>query len=270
MSYLFLSQLSNEIREIISECADVGHLLFEKDWAEGNGGNFSIRIGSSIDQFWISDEDSKIISTHPLIMDFPDINGYYFLIKGAGKRMRDITKIPDQTLCIGKVDKKEFQVIWPTNNIIKPSSEIHTHLAIQEYLIKTRSKQNAILHTHPSELTALSCVSEINDSHKLNFHLKGITPGVSIYFPEGIGYVNYEIPSSKELTQKTLSIIEKYNLIVWAKHGVICKSESLMKCFDLIEIANKSAKILLATTKFTPTYLDENELAILKSYFHGE
>lgn len=270
MSYLYLSQLSNEIRDLISECADVGLLLHDKDWAEGNGGNLSIRIDSPIEQFWVSNEDTKTLSTHPLVMDFPNIIDRYFLIKGAGKRMRDIHKAPDQTLCIGKVTDKEFQIIWPTNYIIKPSSEIHSHLAIQDFLVKTNSKQKAILHTHPSELTALTCVSEINDSQKLNFYLKGITPSVSIYLPEGIGYVPYEIPSSERLTEKTMSIIEKFNLIVWAKHGVICKSASLMSCYDLIEIANKSAKILIATTKLTPTFLNDNELTALKSFFHGE
>ena len=127
MSYLYLSQLSNEIRDFISECADVGILLHEKDWAEGNGGNFSIRIDSPLEKFWVSEEDPKTISNYPLKLDFPNINNEYFLIKGAGKRMRDIHKIPDKTLCIGKVVGKEFQIIWPSSNLIKPSSEILSH-----------------------------------------------------------------------------------------------------------------------------------------------
>ncbi|NHK30816.1 MAG: rhamnulose-1-phosphate aldolase [Asgard group archaeon] len=270
MSYLYLSQLSNEMRDLISECADVGILLHEKDWAEGNGGNLSIRIDSAIEKFWVSDEDPKTISTHPLKLDFPNINNEYFLFKGAGKRMRDIHKVPDQTLCIGKVVDKDFQVIWPSSNLIKPSSEILSHLAIHNFLVKTKSKQKTVLHTHPTELTALSCMSEIIDSQKLNFYLKGISPSVSIFFPEGIGYVPYEIPSSKKLTEKTMNIIDKFNLIVWAKHGVICKGLSLMSCFDLIDIANKSAKILLAATKFTPTFINEDEIITLESYFHGE
>ena len=77
MSYLYLSQLSNEIKDLITECMDIGMLLHEKDWAEGNGGNLSIRIESKIEDFWISDKEVKIIKSFPLKMSFPNINNFY-------------------------------------------------------------------------------------------------------------------------------------------------------------------------------------------------
>ncbi|NHJ46944.1 MAG: rhamnulose-1-phosphate aldolase [Asgard group archaeon] len=270
MSYLHLSHLATTIREMITECADVGQLLHEKGWAEGNGGNLSIRLEMPLDKWWISEEKPEIISKYPLQVDFPNLNGQFVLIKGAGKRMRDIIKKPDQTLCIGKAEGKEFHTYWPTNKTIKPSSEINSHLAIQNYLIAENKTQNTVLHSHPTELIAMSNLMEVSSAPKLNYFLKSVNPSVSIFLPEGIGYIPFEIPTSVSLMEKTMNIIDKYNLILWAKHGVICKGSNLMECFDLIDIVNKSAKYLLATNQFTLNLLDEDTIDAIEQHFHGE
>jgi rhamnulose-1-phosphate aldolase len=270
MSYLYLSQLSAEVRDFITNCADVGSLLHEKDWAEGNGGNLSIRLESPIEKWWVSEETPQKVSSFPLEIDLPNLQEEFILIKAAGKRMRDIARIPDQTLCIGKVVEKEFLIYWPTKYQTQPSSEINTHLAIHNYLINNENEKKVILHTHPTELITISNFKEISDSNKLNYYLKSTNPGVSIYLPEGVGYVPFEIPSSLQLLEKTLKIINLHNLILWAKHGVICKGRNLMECFDLIDIANKSAKYLLATNQFTLDLLDEKTIEAIEDYFHKD
>ncbi len=64
-----------------------------------------------------------------------------------------------------------------------------------------------------------------------------------IFFPEGIGYLDYYIPGSEEIATKTLELAKKYRLIVWEMHGVICSGKTISECFDLIDIANKTAKL---------------------------
>jgi rhamnulose-1-phosphate aldolase len=270
MSYLHLSNLATTIREMITECADVGQLLHEKGWAEGNGGNLSVRIDLPLNKWWISEDKPDVVSKYPLQIEFPNLENEFILIKGAGKRMRDILKKPDQTLCIGKVVGKEFHTYWPVDDSIKPSSEINSHLAIQNYLIKSNKKQKTVLHTHPTELTAISNLMEVSNAPKLNYFLKSVNPSVSIFLPEGIGYIPFEIPTSVGLMEKTMNLIDRYNLILWAKHGVICKGTNLMECFDLIDIVNKSAKYLLATNQFSLNLLDENTIDAIEQHFHGK
>ena len=74
------------------QVAEVAGYLWEKGWAERNGGNITVNVTEYVD-----DE----IRNMPTISDviqigttLPNIKGCYFYCKGTGKRMRDLARKP--------------------------------------------------------------------------------------------------------------------------------------------------------------------------------
>jgi rhamnulose-1-phosphate aldolase len=81
------------------------------------------------------------------------------------------------------------------------------------------------------------------DEHYLNTHLLRWQPETIINLPEGIGFVPFRIPSSPELIEGTLESLRKHRIVIWAKHGVMARSdESVKRAVDRVEYAETAAK----------------------------
>lgn len=262
-----LDGLKGEILEQIKEIEEIGWLMYDKGWAEGSGGNFSVLLSKT------SEKNGDFPTGNPLKayklnMAFPKINGRYFLVKGSRKRMRDIKKDPEANLCIGYVDDSIFHVVWPKKEINKPTSEITAHLAIQEYNLENRPESPVVLHAHPTELIAASLMSYVTDSKNFTKVLSDHGPNIPIFFPEGIGYLEYILPGSKVLTSKTLALAKQYRLIIWELHGAIISGSTISECFDLMDIADKSAKLwrLTCERSFGKGLNKKQKKEIMESY----
>ena len=83
-----------------------------------------------------------------------------------------------------------------------------------------------------------------------------------------LGYLNYYMPGSEEIAIKTLELAKKYRLIVWEMHGVICSGKTISECFDLIDIANKTAEIWrLSFEKSFGKGLNKEQIKELKEHY---
>ena len=76
----------------VNQAAEVAGYLWQKGWAERNGGNITLNITEFVD-----DE----IKSLPAISDvkqigatLPYLKGCYFYCKGTNKRMRDLARWP--------------------------------------------------------------------------------------------------------------------------------------------------------------------------------
>lgn len=76
----------------IGKVAEVAGYLWQKGWAERNGGNITINITEYVDD---------AIRTMPAISEvkqigavLPQLKGCYFYCKGTQKRMRDLARDP--------------------------------------------------------------------------------------------------------------------------------------------------------------------------------
>ncbi len=64
-----------------------------------------------------------------------------------------------------------------------------------------------------------------------------------VHLPEGIGYLPFMVPGSEELTSANLESLRHHQLVLWAKHGVMARSEtSVLVACDLIEYAEAAAR----------------------------
>ena len=259
------------IAEIFDECSEIGYLLTMKGWAEASGGNLSVRLAKTIE---LSDKEWKRLTPKlrfSLPEAYPHLESQLLVIKATGKRLRDIAKAPSKTLGLGLVQGRNFHILWPNDDTFRPTSELTSHLAIQNYLAKNKPNMKAVLHAHPTELIVLSFLGE-HFLKTLNETLWSVYPGMLIFLPEGLGVVPFKPPSSKELAAETVRLVANHRVILWEKHGCLSVGKTLSDCLDMMEISNKSAEIFLKA-KYFPGEINEltrEELEEIKSQFNLE
>lgn len=72
----------------VNQVAEVAGYLWQKGWAERNGGNITLNITE-----WVDDEIRQLPAlgeTIPIGLTLPHLKGCYFYCKGTNKRMRDL------------------------------------------------------------------------------------------------------------------------------------------------------------------------------------
>ena len=121
------------LKAVVYQIAEVTGYLWQKGWAERNGGNITVNVTEFMDD---ECKAMKPISEVKQIgMVLPQLKGKYFYCKGTGKRMRDLAKEPMQNGSIIRIldDCASYEVI--ADEPVVPTSELPTHLALQNYLL---------------------------------------------------------------------------------------------------------------------------------------
>lgn len=229
------------LKQALDEVAEVAGYLWQKGWAERNGGNLTLNITEYADeQMKAMPAISKVM---PIGTKLPNLKGCYFYCKGTLKRMRDLARDP---MCAGSVirildDCESYEII--ADAPIKPTSELPSHLMLQDLMISTGCGYKATLHTHPIELVALSHCKKYLDSEYLTKILWSMIPETLAFAPLGIGIVPYAMPSSVELAEATCAQIAKHDVVLWEKHGTVAVGPDMMEAFDQTDVLNKAAII---------------------------
>jgi rhamnulose-1-phosphate aldolase len=231
---------NNQLKEQLAELSEVAGYLWEKGWAERNAGNISINISELIDE---KDKNLPALSQYVLPRKMPELAGDFFYVTGTGKRMRDVAKDALKQGSIVRVaaDGNSYDIVAERD--IKPTSELPSHFSIHASFKRKGSNNRLVLHTHPTDLIALSHIPELKSSEAINQLLWGMHPETFIVVPRGIGLVPYEIPGTLDLADAGLQLLDKHDIIIWEKHGVLAVGENLSDTFDLIDTLSKSAQI---------------------------
>ena len=227
-------KLNPVLKKTIQSVADVGQMLFQKGWAEKNAGNLSYDVTD-----FIKPKPKKLM----------DLAGRCFLVTGTGTRYRDIEKDPAGCLCILRVSEKGsgYEILWGGKRKgFGPTSELSSHLKMQNSFLKRGGKQKVVLHTHPNELIALTHLPETNNQEALNWALWGMIPEAKLFVPQGIGLVPYQLTGSEALAEATVKILEEgHKIVMWEKHGALAVGADPDEAFDLIDAMNKAATMYL-------------------------
>jgi rhamnulose-1-phosphate aldolase len=259
----FISQYPT-LKPVLKEMLEVSGYLWEKGWAERNAGNLSIDVTEHIP---LEKSPQRSGSLRKLDFTYPDLASRCFLVTGSGRRFRDMAKAPAANACILWIteDGAGYHIIWggQAGPDFRPTSEFPAHLRLHEYMRQTHAQEKVILHTHPIELITLTHLPEYRDEAALNRALWCTHPEVKYNLPKGIGFVPYVIPGSEQLAQATLECFQRgYPVVLWEIHGSVSKAKEPMDAFDLIDIANKAASIVLMcrSAGHTPTGLTKERL----------
>ncbi len=245
-----LTSACPELASCLYEAEEVSSFLWQKGWAECNGGNLSVDVSKLI----VANAPCLQAGEHvELESSYPTLSGHYFLVTGSGRRFRDLSGNLGENACIIKLDDdgSGYRYVWPEGKLnFHPTSELPSHLSIHSYLQDKGKPQRIVLHTHPTELIAMTHLPEYKDEDKLNPALWGMMPEVKVIIPDGAGLAPYRCPGSEELAAETIAAFERgHSVILWEMHGCLATGETIMQAFDQIDTLNKAATIFMHCLK---------------------
>lgn len=232
-----------ELDALLKDIGETGRRLTEIEANEGAAGNISICARWAIDPH----THFPIMETIDLPQPVPELAGASFLVSGSGRRLREILDEPLANIgCIVVNESGETGTLHTSHKrrFERVTTEFNSHLAVHyDQILRTGSNFHALVHAQPPHLTYLTHVPRYQDQKYLNTHLLRWQPETIMTFPEGIGLVPFFVPGSAELMSKTVESLRIHRLAVWAKHGVMSRSDiSVKRAGDRIEYAEAAAK----------------------------
>lgn len=253
----------------VDKVAEVAGYLWQKGWAERNGGNITVNITEHVDDAM---KALPAISEPVAIgLTLPNLNGCWFYCKGTNKRMRDLARRPMENGSIIRItdDSAHYEIV--ADDPVKPTSELPSHLAVHNYLIGKGSPYKASLHTHPIELVAMSHNPEFLKKDVLTNLLWSMIPETKAFCPRGLGIVPYMLPSSNELAEATIRAIDDdYDVVMWEKHGVFAVGDDIIEAFDMVDTLTKSAIIYMYARAmgFIPDGMSQAQMQEISKVFN--
>ena len=265
-----MSVLDNRpnLKAVIDQVAEVTGYLWQKGWAERNGGNITVNITKLVD-----DEIRALPALAPVMQIgkvLPCLQGKFFYVKGTGKRMRDLARWPMQNGSIIRIceDCASYEII--ADEPVIPTSELPSHLALQNYLLETGSSYKATLHTHPIELVAMSHIKRFLKEGEMTRVLWSMIPDTLAFAPLGIGIVPYALPGSISLADATLEQIKTHDVVLWEKHGTLSVGTDIMDAFDQTDVLCKAANIYMCARSMgsEPDGMTEKDMKEIQDVFN--
>lgn len=257
-----------ELARRVAEVAEVAGYLWQKGWAERNGGNITVNVTAHIDDQVRA--LPAISEVRPIGTVLPRLEGCYFFCKGTNRRMRDLARRPMENGAVIRIldDCASYEIV--ADNPVLPTSELPAHLSMHDKMIADGKGYTAALHTHPIELVALSHNPAFLEKDVLTNLLWSMIPETRAFCPKGLGIVRYEMPSTLQLAQATIRELENYDVVMWEKHGVCAVGPDIMEAFDFVDVLSKSAQIYLSARSmgFEPEGMSRRQMDDLKEAFN--
>lgn len=259
---------NEKLQSRIDEVAEVAGYLWEKGWAERNGGNISYNITDVVD-----DNIKALIPVSekfPIGKPVPALSGNYFLVTGTGKRMRYVHSSPMDNASIIRIsgDGSYYEIM--AEKPIRPTSELPSHLMIHNHMAEQGRDIKAVIHTHPIELVAMTHNPAMLEKDVLGKILWSMIPETRAFCPKGLGIIPYTCPGTVELAEATVRELDEYDIVMWEKHGAVGIGADLIEPFDMIDTFTKSAKIYMSAMAmgFTPAGMTDAQMDEMKEKFN--
>ena len=232
---------------ILRDAQEVSGYLWDRGWAECNAGNLSIDVTAVV-----RPNRSRFakIRSEAMSSACRDVAGRVFLVTGSGRRFRDFARDAERNCMLLELDDEGggYDVLWGGLNGLdfRPTSELPTHLRLHAYLVEEGSDDSVVLHTHPTDLIALTHMPDCRHEGNLNRVLWSVLPEVKVYLPRGVGLVPYRVPGSEALATATERVVRSgHRVAAWQFHGCLAIGSSASQAFDRIDTANKAARVAL-------------------------
>lgn len=232
-----------ELDDLLTMMGEAGRHLSEIEACEGAAGNISVCLRWQIEVRTRFPHVEEIKLPQPV----PELAGATFIVSGSGRRLREIIDEPTAHLaCIVVNDGGMTGKLYTssTRRFERVTSEFNSHLAVHEDQVRlTGTNFHAVIHAQPIHLTYLSHIPRYQNEQYLNTHLLRWQPETIINLPEGIGYIPFQTPGSLELMSGNVEALRGHRIVIWAKHGVMARSDvSVKRAADRIEYAETAAR----------------------------
>lgn len=242
--------------KFIEEFIKIANDGFNQGWHERNGGNLSYRM---------KQEEVEAVRGHftdkgqwmDIGADVPGLGGEFFLVTGSGRYFRNIILDLEASATIIEIssDGKQYIKRWGLPDGGRPTSELPSHLMNHEVKKEvTNGGHRVIYHCHPTNVIALTFVLPLTDE-VFTRELWEMATECPVVFPEGVGLVGWMVPGGKEIAIETSKLMKKYNVGIWAHHGMFCSGTDFDETFGLAHTVEKSAEILVKVLSMRPDKL---------------
>ncbi len=224
---------------------------WEQGWHERNGGNLSYRMKP--EEVELVKEEFKAGEWKEIGTSVPDLAGEFLMVTGSGKFFRNVIIKPEDSFGIIELDEEgeNYRVMWGLVNGGRPTSELPSHLMNHEVKKRvTNGKYRVIYHAHTTNTIALTFVLPLTDE-AFTRELWEMATECPVVFPDGIGVVPWMVPGGREIAVETSKLMEKYDVAIWAHHGMFAAGEDFDLTFGLMHAVEKSAEILVKTLSMT-------------------
>lgn len=229
---------------------------FLQGWHERNGGNLSYRIKSEeIDS--VKDELQFDKAFAPIGTKVPELSGEFFLVTGSGKYFRNVILDPAANICIIEIDEtgENYRIVWGLAEGGRPTSELPSHLMNHEVKkLASGGTHRVIYHAHTTNIIALTFVLPLEDK-VFTRELWEMATECPVVFPSGVGIVGWMVPGGRDIAVATSELMKKYDVAIWAHHGMFCSGEDFDLTFGLMHTVEKSAEILVKMLSMRPDKL---------------
>lgn len=229
---------------------------WEQGWHERNGGNLSYRIkGEEVEA--ISENLNRGGGWKEIGTGVPQLAGEFFMVTGSGKYFRNVALKPEDSIAIIELDEKggNYRICWGLVNGGRPTSELPSHLMNHEVKkLASEGRHRVIYHAHTPNIIALTFVLPLED-RVFTRELWEMATECPVVFQEGIGVVPWMVPGGCDIAAATSELMKKYNVAVWAHHGMFCSGEDFDLTFGLMHTVEKAAEILVKTLSIRPEKL---------------
>lgn len=225
---------------------------WEQGWHERNGGNLSYRVKSEeVDQV---KENFRPGEWKAIGTSVPKLAKEYFLVTGSGKYFRNVILDPEDSICMIELDEagENYRIVWGLVNGGRPTSELPSHLMNHEVkMLASGGKHRVIYHAHTTNVIALTFVLPLEDK-VFTRELWEMATECPVVFPDGVGVVPWMVPGGREIAVATSELMKKYDVAIWAHHGMFASGEDFDLTFGLMHTVEKSAEILVKMLSMQP------------------
>lgn len=228
---------------------------WEQGWHERNGGNLSYRMKP--EEADSVKENFSPKEWQPIGTAVPKLAKEYFLVTGSGKYFRNVIIKPEDSICMIELDEKgeNYRIVWGLVNGGRPTSELPSHLMNHEVkMLASGGKHRVIYHAHTTNVIALTFVLPLDDK-VFTRELWEMATECPVVFPDGIGVVPWMVPGGRDIAVATSELMKKYDVAVWAHHGMFASGEDFDLTFGLMHTVEKSAEILVKMLSMRPDKL---------------
>ncbi len=230
------------LEEVLDSIGSAGRRLNDIDSVEAGAGNISACFNWEVDLTELFGVSREI----DLPFEAPSLAGYTVLVTGSGCRLRQLARNTRNNLGAvvvhegGRTGTLHYR---RKGNFDRPTSEFNSHLAVHEDQVRERGIPfHAVIHAQPPHLTLLSHIPEYQSTALLNRAILRWEPETIVQLREGVGYLPFMVPGSEELMQANVANLRRHQIVLWAKHGVMARSDtSPLKACDRIEYAETGA-----------------------------
>jgi len=235
-----------DLDSLIQEMTKTARDMWERGWAEANGGNISLRLNP--EQRACVEGLTPERDWQPIPVTVPGMANERFLLTGAGRYLRNVELAPEENLGVIEVDEEgaRYRILWGFEPAGEPTSELGAHL-LSHAAIGARSGgvEHVVIHSHTPNLIALTYAVENLTTSSLTRLLWQMHAECVFFFPGGIEFLPWKMSASVEFSRAMAEALGRRPLALWEFHGAFAAGRDLDETFGRIHVAEKTAGMYL-------------------------